>query len=192
MEPLDIQTLLRFFKVMANESRLKIVGVLAQRECSVEELAALLALKEPTISHHLARFRALNLVEMQPKGNTHLYRLNMERLNELNKSVVVSSPIALADEVEAEAWEAKVLKNYVENDRLIKIPASRKKRWIILKWLVQQFEIDVTYPEKAINEIIQQSHPDSATLRRELVGYQMMQRQNGIYWRLPESEWKPA
>ncbi|PSB67837.1 hypothetical protein C7B61_04075, partial [filamentous cyanobacterium CCP1] len=46
--------------------------------------------------------------------------------------------------------------------------------------------------EKAVNEIIQQAHPDSATLRRELVGYQMMRRENGIYWRLPESEWKPV
>jgi hypothetical protein len=53
---------------------------------------------------------------------------------------------------------------------------------------VKQFEPDVTYPEKAVNEMIQQAYLNSATLRRELVGYQMMRRENGIYWRLPESE----
>lgn len=51
MEKAQFQTLLNFFKVLANESRLKILGILAQRECSVEELAALLQLKEPTGVH---------------------------------------------------------------------------------------------------------------------------------------------
>lgn len=61
---------------------------------------------------------------------------------------------------------------------------------MILKWLVQRFEPDVDYPERTVNELLQQSHWDSATLRREMIGYQMMQRQNGIYQRRPETDWK--
>ncbi len=41
-----LQNLLRFFKALADESRLKIIGILANQECSVEELAVLLELKE--------------------------------------------------------------------------------------------------------------------------------------------------
>lgn len=70
MNPPDLQTLLQFFKVMANESRLKLIGILAQHECSVEELAALLRLKEPTVSHHLAKLKELGLVEMRPDKTT--------------------------------------------------------------------------------------------------------------------------
>lgn len=187
----DFHTLLNFFKVFANESRLKLVGILAQRECSVEELATLLQLREPTVSHHLGKLKELNLVQMRPDGNTHLYQLNNEALQELNKAMFTPGQMAtLIDEVKGEAWEDKVLRNFLEGERLKEIPASRKKRLVILQWLARQFEPEVTYPERTVNEIIQRSHPDCATLRRELIGYQLMQRENGFYWRLPEAAWK--
>lgn len=187
----DFHTLLRFFKVLANESRLKLVGILAQRECSVEELATLLQLKEPTVSHHLTKLKELQLVQMRPEGNTHLYQLNQEALQELNKAVFTPGQMVnLVDEVDGVTWENKVLSNFLAGERLKEIPASRKKRLVILKWLARQFELEVTYPERTINEIIQRSHPDCATLRRELIGYQMMQRENGLYRRLPETDWK--
>jgi len=44
--------LLAFFKALADENRLKIVGLLAQREFSVEELAETLSLGVSTTSHH--------------------------------------------------------------------------------------------------------------------------------------------
>ena len=59
MPEADLETLLAFFKAMANESRLKIVGLLAERERSGQELAELLGLKEPTVSHHLSVLKAL-------------------------------------------------------------------------------------------------------------------------------------
>jgi DNA-binding transcriptional ArsR family regulator len=193
MEQADFKTLVCFFKVLANESRLKLIGILSQRECSVEELAALLQLKEPTVSHHLAKFKELHLVQMRPEGNTHLYQLNSEALNALNKAIMTPKQMAsLVNEVEGDAWEDKVLKNYLAGECLKEIPASRKKRLVVLKWLARQFELEVTYPERTVNEIIKRHHPDSATLRRELIGYQFMQRENGLYWRLPETAWKSS
>jgi len=186
----DFQTLLTFFKTLANESRLKLIGLLAQQERSVEELAALLQLKEPTVSHHLTQLKRLDLVQMQPQGNTHLYRLNQEALTALAKAILSSDHTAFAEGLDGDAWQDKVLHNYLEAGRLREIPASRKKRWVILKWLVNQFEPERTYPEPEVNQILQQFHPDSATLRRELIGYQMMQRQQGQYWRLPETQWR--
>lgn len=61
---------------------------------------------------------------------------------------------------------------------------------MILKWLVQQFEPETRYAEKTLNDRIHRFHPDAAPIRREWIGYQMMQRENGIYWRLPETEWR--
>lgn len=49
MSEQDLTTLLQFFKALANESRLKLVGAIAQQERSVEELASILDLKEPTV-----------------------------------------------------------------------------------------------------------------------------------------------
>lgn len=186
MKEEEFQTLLCFFKALANESRLKILGILANRECSVEELAALLKLKEPTVSHHLGKLKELSLVNMRPEGNTHLYQLDREALQGISKEIFTPENMAsLVNDVEGEAWESKVLKNFFEGDRLKEIPASRKKRLVILKWLATQFESGVNYPEIQVNEIIKRYHPDCATLRRELIGYQLMQRENGVYWRLP-------
>lgn len=53
--------------------------------------------------------------------------------------------------VKLEAWEEKVLKNYLDGISLIKIPASRKKRLVILRWLVRKFEKEVTYTERQVN-----------------------------------------
>jgi DNA-binding transcriptional ArsR family regulator len=190
MPPQNIQTLLDFFKALNNESRLKLLGILAQQECSVEELAALLKLKEPTVSHHLTKLKSLDLVSLTPQGNSHLYRLNLDRLQTLTQEIFTPKQLELlAADVKSIDWETKVLKSFITDDRIVEIPASRKKRLIILKWLVQKFEIDRDYPEAELNQIIKQHHEDSATLRREFIGYKLMTRSSGTYRRLPESEW---
>ncbi len=189
----NFQTLLDFFKVLSNESRLKLVGILAQQERSVEELAALLNVKEPTVSHHLGKLKALNLVQMRPDGNSHFYQLNQDALQTLSKAVLSSPQIAATEAIDPNAWEEKVLRSFLSDRHQLKeIPASRKKRWVILKWLVNQFEFDQHYSERSLNDRIKRVHPDTATLRRELIGYQMMQRENSVYWRLPESQWRDA
>ena len=180
-----LQTLLQFFKALADENRLKLLGILANRECSVEELAALLRLKAPTVSHHLTKLKELDLVEMRTEGNTHLYRLHAEGLQRLNKTLLTPERVATLVELgDGDAWERKVLRDFFDGERLKEIPSSRKKREVILKWLASQFERGRTYTETEVNEIIQRSHPDSATLRRELIGAHLLQREAGVYWRL--------
>ncbi len=183
----QLQTLLQFFKALADENRLKLLGILANRECSVEELAALLRLKAPTVSHHLMKLKELGLVEMRADGNTHLYRLNAETLRSLNKDLLSPEKVAsLVDDVGSETWERKVLRDFFEGERLKEIPASPKKRLVILVWIAKQFAPGRTYSEAEVNEIIQRYHPDSATLRRELISDRnhLMQREGGVYWRL--------
>lgn len=185
----DFQTLLQFFKALADENRLKIIAILADQECSVEELAALLRLKAPTVSHHLAKLKELALVEMRPEGNSHVYRLNAEALRNSNKQLLTPEKMAsLVDDVEADAWERKVLKDFFDGTQLKEIPASRKKRSVILKWFANQFEENILYKESEVNEILQRYNADAAFWRRELVGANLMQRENGLYWRMPLAE----
>lgn len=179
----SLQTLLHFFKTLAEESRLKILGFLARRECSVEELATLLGLKAPTVSHHLSRLKELNLVAMRAEGTTHLYRLNVDALHAMTKDVLTPEIMtSLTDGAEGEAWERKVLRDFFDGTRLKEIPASRKKRLVVLKWLVSQFEPAVRYPEAQVNEVIKRHHPDFATIRRELIMNRLMDREHGVYW----------
>ena len=190
MPEAELAALLGFFNVLANESRLRIVGLLAQGERSVQELATLLDLKEPTVSHHLAALKALGLVTVRAQGVTRWHALNLDALAEMNRALLETKNLA-APPPSQQTWEEKTLAGYLEPDgRLKAIPASRRKRVVILKWLTRMFEEGRSYPEKALNAVLLERHWDSATLRREMIGHKMMVRENGVYWRLPEDGWE--
>jgi DNA-binding HxlR family transcriptional regulator len=181
----EFQTLLSFFKVLGNASRLTIVGALAQGETSVSDLATLVGLKEPTVSHHLTKLSEVGLVSKRVDGNTHLYRLERRRLEELSKKLYTTEGMqAISSQVDASTYERKVLQAFTEGSKLLQIPASRKKRLVILHWLLRDFEHGRKYTEKEVNERLLQHHWDSATLRREFIANKLMAREHGIYWRL--------
>jgi DNA-binding transcriptional ArsR family regulator len=183
----ELERLLNFFKVLANESRLKILGILANRECSVSDLADLLDLREPTVSHHLSKLKELDLVRMVAEGNTHIYWLNGDALARMSKDVFEPENVAaLVEDVDEQSWQAKVLRTFVIDGRLAQIPAKQKKRRVILHWLASKFEPGTRYSEREVNDIIGRYHPDTASLRRDLVGWKHLQREKGTYWRVPE------
>ena len=185
------ETLLEFFKAMAHESRLRIVGLLAGGERSVQALAAALDLKEPTVSHHLAILKAQGIVTARAEGTTRWHALDREALEKLARRVLQPAAIRAEAPAGADASDAKVLQGFVAADGTLKqIPASRKKRGAVLRWLMRDFASGRRYTEAEVNETIQAHHWDSATLRRELVGHGMLARKDRIYWRLPEAEWK--
>jgi predicted transcriptional regulator len=187
MDVQDVSTPLHVLKVLAHESRLKLLGILANQEASVGELAALLKLKEPTVSHHLARLKEIELVRMRAEGNTHLYSLDSDALQGLTQKMFTFEQItAPPSDVAQDAWEQKILNSFLDGARLKEIPSSQKKRLVILKWLANKFEPDVKYSEREVNDVIKRHHPDCATLRREFIMHRFMQREQGVYWRLPE------
>jgi DNA-binding CsgD family transcriptional regulator len=190
MRDSDQAQLLAFFKAMANESRLQIVGLLAARERSVQELARLLALSEPTVSHHLAVLKEIVLVSVRAEGVVRWHALVPKALAGMNRALLDKKKVAALAPREIDS-EERVLATFVDSNGLMtRIPATRSKRLVILGWLVRKFEEDKRYPEARVNETIQRHHWDSATLRRELIGHRMMAREKGVYWRLPESEWR--
>ena len=185
----EFERLLSFFKALANESRLKIVGILANREASVGDLADLLELREPTVSHHLSILKELDLVRMQAFGNVHVYSLNEGALNEMKVDLLSPQKVAtLVQDVDAQSWKAKVLRTYVIDERLTQIPANLRKRLVILQWLAEKFKHDERYSEQEVNALIVQHHPDTASLRRFLISWKFMARDHGVYWRIPEAE----
>ena len=186
-EEQQFDTLLQFFKVLGNESRLKILGLLANDERTVGELAALLELREPTVSHHLTAMKELGLVDVRVEGNNRVYRLNTSFLEGMNKNIFSQTNLAnLVNEESGNAWEDKVLRYYVVDGRLKGIPSKQKKRYVVLKWLADQFETERQYHELEMNERLRLYHHDCASLRRYLVENRLMARdKNNMYWRTP-------
>ena len=182
------QELVTFFKALADSNRLKIVGLLAQKSYSVEELAALLKLKPSTVSHHLARLAEAELVTSRGESYYTVYQLDKKLLEEKSRNMFSQSELFnVAAEVDADAYDRKIIKDYSRRDGSLKtLPSQRKKFDAILRYVVQAFEMGKHYSEKRVNEILAKYHEDTATLRRELVGAGLMKREGGggEYWRV--------
>ena len=182
------EELLTFFKALADSNRLKIVGLLAEKSYSVEELAELLQLKPSTISHHLSRLSEAGLVQSHSESYYNVYQLDQSVLEEKARRMFSQGKLSsVAAEVDADAYDKKVVKDYTRRDGSLKtLPSQRKKLEAILRYVVKAFDEGKRYSEKQVNEILARYHQDTATLRRELVGFRLMQRagSGGEYWRI--------
>lgn len=75
----------------------------------------------------------------------------------------------------------KVLKTYFKNGlegEIATIPSKEKKKLIVLQQIVKRFEAGKTYSEKEVNEILKTVHADFVSLRRHLIEYGFMNRNN--------------
>jgi DNA-binding transcriptional ArsR family regulator len=176
MDSARLQDLSLLFKALADPARLRILGLLAERPRAGHELADRLGLTPPTISHHMRRLVDAGLVDVEPDAQSRIYSLRREALRELSGSVQDGhSSMPAPEEDDA------VLRAFFDGPRLRQIPASRKKRVIVLRRLLERFAPGRSYPESEVNDLLREAHDDVATLRRELVDYGFMVRDRGIY-----------
>jgi ArsR family transcriptional regulator len=79
-----IKELSSIFKLLSDETRLRILFYLTQRdELHVRALCKLLDQSQPAVSHHLALLRVAGLIEPRRSGKHNFYRLLPHRFQEL-------------------------------------------------------------------------------------------------------------
>jgi DNA-binding HxlR family transcriptional regulator len=188
--PSKDEQLLTFFKALADANRLKIIGLLAQKPYSVEELSAMLNVRPPTVSHHLKMLSEAGLVSARAESYYNLYQLEPGVLDQIARHLAAQDRLpSMAAEVDLEAYDRKVLRDVLLPDGKLKvIPAQRKKREVVLRHILKQFQPELHYTEKQVNEILAHFHADTATLRREMIAYKMMGRAEGEYWKIVDQK----
>src|SRR5262245_55274694 len=72
---LEVRSVSRLFKALADETRLRIVALLAHGELCVCHIHRALRLSQPNVSRHLAVLRAAGIVEDRRDGKWIYYRL---------------------------------------------------------------------------------------------------------------------
>jgi hypothetical protein len=87
------------------------------------------------------------------------------------------------EHADAPEEQARVLRVFVRDGRLVSIPTVHSKRVVILDWLAQRFEPGRHYSEREVNRILREVHADTAALRRYLVDEEFLSRNGGEYWR---------
>lgn len=172
-----------FSQAMMDPVRLKITGRLAVQPQSAAELSSSLHISIEEVKPPLDQLVEIGLVSLE----NDRYQLDNAALAIWVQTVhSVNSPSEPVQELEAgDAFELKILRDFLHTDGSIKaFPAQEKKFLVLVRYALQVFEPGVRYTEKQVNERLRRYHPDTALLRRSMVDYGYMKRQDGIYWLL--------
>lgn len=192
-----LMELTAFFKTLSDETCLRMLSMLNHQERDIDELACLLDLSEPVVSHHLSQLRAIGLVNLRQSPDQQHYRLNHATLKDWKRRMqhveafdsVAASPSddTWIDQLDLDAFDRKVLRDYTSNGRLREIPVKAKKEQAVLRWLITAFEPDAKYTEQQVNDILVQYFEDYVQLRRSLInsGFMDRERDGSAYWRVP-------
>lgn len=71
------------FQALGDPSRVRIVWALSKGELCVGDIASLLEMSQPAVSHHLRTLRDLDLVRVRREGRTCFYALDDEHIEDL-------------------------------------------------------------------------------------------------------------
>ena len=80
--------MLRLHRALGDDTRLRILRLLKDRDWYLTEIAERLELSKPTIKHHLAQLRAAGLVTLTEEGGLSYYSLRRDRLEDATSELV--------------------------------------------------------------------------------------------------------
>ncbi|MDD2431086.1 MAG: metalloregulator ArsR/SmtB family transcription factor [Firmicutes bacterium] len=78
-----IESLAEIFKILGDETRVKILYILSQKELCVCDIADILGMNMPAVSNHLRILRALRLVNYRKQGRSVYYSLDDNHIVDL-------------------------------------------------------------------------------------------------------------
>ncbi len=80
-----------------------------------------------------------------------------------------------------EKYRNDVIKAFFRHGKLIKVPVQHKKRLIVLEEIAKIFDFGKEYTEKEVSEKLKEFNEDYCYLRRSMIEFGIMSRENGIY-----------
>ncbi|MBE6708143.1 MAG: DUF2087 domain-containing protein [Ruminococcaceae bacterium] len=169
---------LEILKLLADETRLGIINALMEEDSYVEKLASTLGLTPATICYHLKKMEAAGIVGSSRTQFYIIYSLNRDIFDlTLREFIKQDKPVEDPDE----KYRREVLSNFFKYGKLTRIPVQQKKREIVLRHIAKDLSAGKDYTEKEVNEVILKYHEDYCTIRREMIGFGIMDRTGGIY-----------
>ena len=79
----DVDRQVHLLKTIADATRLRILGLLAEEPRSGRELAEALGLSAPTVSHHMHKLTEVGIVAAEVDGAKRRYSLSLGLLDEV-------------------------------------------------------------------------------------------------------------
>jgi hypothetical protein len=183
---MEIDESVRIIKALADSSRLTLIQALREPQC-VEELAQRCNLAASTVCFHLGRLEKVGLVFKRKEQYYVVYALNEalfeKSLRELTTFRNAEHPI---QEERLQRYREKVLKVFMKDGRVNRIPAQHKKRLIVMGEILRRFHPESVYKEREVDAVISELCDDYCTIRRAFIDEGMMVR-NGDTYRVVKS-----
>ncbi|MBK8232942.1 MAG: metalloregulator ArsR/SmtB family transcription factor [Candidatus Eisenbacteria bacterium] len=177
-----IEQVVTGFKALADPVRLRLLGLLAERERSGQELAGLLGVSAPTVSHHLKLLKGCGFVLETRHAPYTYFALDPKALQSLVESVSRREKVQQwGAEEEIESDIRRVLNAFFEGPRLKSIPAQRRKKEIVFEELLRRLPRKSEYTEQELSLWLKAIHEDFCTIRREFLIGGYMIREAGIF-----------
>jgi hypothetical protein len=161
--------------LLADEERLRVFAAIALGARTVESTAEAAGLDVATVQSALPRLVSAGLVEQDEGLYVSLMAL---------RAAARERPPRERELPDATAEQQRVLRNFVEGGRLVRLPARRGQRRVILEYVADRFENDRQYAEAEVNDVLGSLHDDHVSLRRYLVDEGLLDRKGGVYRRV--------
>lgn len=173
---------LEIVKALSDASRLRALGCLLEGPRYAEELAERLDLAPSTISFHLGKLEQAGLVTRRREQYYTIYQADPALLDcTLRGLVSVTDAEREEQEQRIQRYRQKVIDTFCRDGRLLRMPAQKKKRRILLELFAADLEPGREYAERELDALIHQRFDDHCTIRRELCDEGLLVRQQGIY-----------
>jgi hypothetical protein len=168
--------------LLAEPARLRVVAALVLGATTPEEIEERANLDARKVRAALGRLIRGGLVAPGPEGGL---RLAEERFTDAARASAhaASARKTALEDLGASDAQARVLRSFFDDGRLVTIPAQRAKRMVLLDFLAGRFAPGQVYPERDVSFELGRFHPDVASLRRHLVDEGFLERRDGLYWR---------
>lgn len=160
--------------LLADEQRLQVFSAIALGAETIDAVASAMGTDVATVQTVMPRLVTAGLVEQ--REGLHVSR-------EALSAAARDRPPRQRELPDATDEQQRVLRNFVEDGRLTRLPARHGQRRVILEYVAHRFGSDRQYAEAEVNELLSALHDDHVTLRRHLVDAGLLKRSEGIYRR---------
>lgn len=160
--------------LLADGDRLRVFAAIALGARTVESAAAAAGLDVATVHTVLPRLVSAGVVTHEDGLQVSLDAL---------RAAARERPVRERGMPDATEEQQRVLWNFVEGGRLVRLPARRGQRRVVLDYVARRFDAGRPYPEAEVNDVLRDLHDDHAALRRYLVDEGFLEREGGVYRR---------
>ena len=162
----------RLVGLLADGTRLRVFAAIALGARTVDEIADRSGLDTIAVQASLPRLVGAGLVA-QDDG----FGVSLDAL----RAAALVRPERDRGAPDATPAEQRVLRNFVVDGRLQRLPARHAQRQVVLGYVARRFDEGRSYDEREVNGILLSVYDDAASLRRHLVDEGLLQREAGIY-----------